>query len=740
MKLRNILFLTVGCLLISKMASAQSALIRQGDKFYDQMAYIQALDFYKKAHLKDSMNQTLALKIAESYRHLNDPENAETWYGKVSENSVMLAEHKLYYAEALSSNGHYQQAQQWFERYAQEIGQDRRIQNRIQGVQQSELFYRNQSFLTVDEAKFNSPQSDFAPAFYDGGIVFTSARHGKGRFAWDGSNYLDLFQQKGEKDIEALSKTINSPYHEGPAVFFDNDTKVVFTRSDFKDKKLGKSQDGVNKLKLFYAEKQKNGKWSKPTLLAFNSAEFSCGHPAIDSDTTLYFVSDMPGGFGGTDLYYCTYRNGQWQNPLNLGENINTEGDEMFPFVWEDQAQQHKELYFASNGHQGLGGLDVFGINISQGTYGHITNLGHPINTSTDDFSLIVDDEEQQSQKRSGYFASNRKEGSGSDDIYHFTSSKPLLDQPKVRGVVTDARDATPIPEANVSLYDAQGNEIATTIADHKGNYSFVVELDQQYEIVAMQEDYLENKTIFATSEKQKIMWEANIVLQKNHDFSLFGLIAESKTNSPIMGVKVALTDNMTGKTVLDMTTGSNGTFSYEMEDKELDERISYQIHLNKEGYLSKVVTFNQQLTNPGKINLHEVLNVQLVKIDIGTDIGALLDLKPIYFDLGKYTIRPDASRELDKIVVIMKDNPGLEIELGSHTDARGSAASNLNLSDRRAKASVKYIISQGISQGRITAKGYGESVLMNRCIDGVSCSEDEHQLNRRTEFKVTKF
>ncbi|MEO0331949.1 MAG: OmpA family protein, partial [Bacteroidota bacterium] len=465
-------------------------------------------------------------------------------------------------------------------------------------------------------------------------------------------------------------------------------------------------------------------------------------HPAIDQDTALYFVSDMPGGFGGTDLYRSNYRDGQWQVPVNLGENINTEGDEMFPFLREAQVQQLKELYFASNGHQGLGGLDVFGINISQGTDGHITNLGYPINTSMDDFSLIVgaNDQTKKGEVTSGYFASNREEGTGSDDIYHFTSLKPLLDQPMVKGVVVDEQNETPIPGAKVILQDEQQNQIASTVADDQGNYSFIVELDEQYEVIAQQSDYLADKTQFSTTEEEKIAWEANVLLRKNHSFSLFGLIAESSTGEPIDGVQVVLTDNMIGKPVLDITTDTKGTFSHSMENKELNDRISYQIRLSKEGYLSKTVTFNSQLTEPGQIDLHEVLNVRLDKIDIGTDIGELIDIQPIYFDLGKYAIRSDAAQELDKIVEIMKENPSLEIELGSHTDARGSASSNLRLSDKRAKASADYIVTQGISQNRIAGKGYGESTLINRCADGVSCSEEEHQLNRRTEFKVTKF
>ena len=741
MKRSTIFFLLVGCLLSAEAARAQSALIRQGDKLYEQMAYIRALSLYEKAYRKDSVDQTLKLKIAESYRHLNDPENAERWYSQVVDDSVATSEHQLYYAEALSSNGKYQQAQRWFERYAREKGQERRIQNRLQGAQQSEVFYRNQSYITISEAPFNSPQSDFAPTFYDSGLVFTSARQGRGRFAWDDSNYLDLYQLEGEDAIEPFSKVINSRYHEGASAFYDNGTKVIFTRSDYQDNKLGNSQDGVNKLKLFYSELQDNGKWSEPTLLSFNSSEYSCGHPTLDSRGTLYFASDMPGGFGGTDLYRSEYANGQWQAPVNLGETVNTEGDEMFPFLWED-----RELYFASNGHRGLGGLDVFGLDISQGTGGYITNLGYPINTSTDDFSLIVEPGDQRNGQKmpsgmpSGYFASNRSGGAGSDDIYHFTSLKPLLDRPTVSGTVADEGNNQPVAGATVILQNDEGKKVATTTTDEQGHYSFPVTFDAQYKAIAQREDYLENQATFSTTDKQKVNWEANITLRKNHDFSLFGLILESNDNTPISGVRVRLTDNMTGEPVLNVTTDTKGSFSYTMAEKELNDRISYQIQLSREGYLSKTLTYNAQLTQPGQINLHEILNVRLDKIDIGTDIGALVDLKPIYFDLGKYVIRPDAAQELNKIVAIMNENPGLEIELGSHTDARGSATSNLRLSDQRARASADYIVSQGIDRTRIVGKGYGESTLINRCADGVTCSEAEHQLNRRTEFKVTSF
>lgn len=723
---------TLICWISVSQVMAQGQLIQKGDRYYQEMAFVQALEYYQKAYKKDSTNQEAKLKMAESFRRLNDPVNAEMWYQQVIHDSIVSQEHKLYYAEALNSNGKYEQAREWYERYLQEKGKERRVMKRIEGIEHQEAFYRNEAYLTVNEADFNSEASDFAPAFYDSSLVIASSRGGQGMFAWDNSSYLDLYRvNPSTTELDLLDKEINSRYHEGTAVFFDQDTKVIFTRSNYQDKKLGRSKEGVNKLKLFYAEKRENGKWSEAVLLDFNSDEYSCGHPAISSDQTLYFASDMPGGFGGTDLYRCEFVNGAWQSPVNLGKNINTEGNEMFPFLYNDQ-----ELYFASNGREGLGGLDVFGLDISEDTEGHITNLGYPINTSGDDFGLIVN-----TDGKSGYFSSNREGGSGSDDIYTFTSGKPLLDQLVVRGVVSDEKEGTVLSGAKVMLTNKKGQQIGETVANKQGEYTFTVDPNTDYELLAEKEEYFEKKADFSTTEpKYQIAWEVDIALLKNYGFSLFGLITENKFSKPIDGVQITLVDNMTGKTVLETNTGQEGSFRYVMEDKKLKDRISYQIKLGKEGYLGKTLTFNSELSKPGQIDLHDVLNVRLDKIDIGMDIGAMANIQPIYFDLGRYNIRPDAAQELDKIVKIMNENPGIEIELGSHSDARGSANSNLSLSDKRAKSSVDYIVSQGISRDRIVGKGYGESQLLNRCADGVTCSEEEHQQNRRTEFKVTKY
>ncbi len=732
MKFVQLIFWVI--LICPYLLSAQNRFVKSGDKQFEKMAFTRALSYYLKAYEKDTSRQEVALKIAESFMKLNDPVKAESWYAKGIENPRKAsAENKFHYAEALSSNGKYEEAKKWYLIYSKEVGDEDRVKHKIKGIENQQAFYKNANFVKIAEVSFNSPQADFSPAFYDTTLVFVSSRDlREDDFAWDDSHYLDLYQvNKNGNIIDKFDDKINSKFHEGPLVFFNRNNKIIFTRNNFLNNKFGKSSKGVNKLKMFYAEKQPDGNWGELIPLPFNSDEYSVGHPAISIDgSVLYFASDMPGGQGGTDLYKSEFKDGQWQKPVNLGSHINTEGEEMFPFLLNDQ-----ELYFASNGHEGLGGLDLQGVNLGKGPDAEIVNLGAPINTKLDDFGMIINQD-----GRSGYFSSNRENGTGNDDIYQFTATKSLLISPMVKGIVKDKQDGTAIARANVSLSDEKGKTVATVLTEKDGSFSFPVELQRNYTLVARQEKYFDEKTSFSTvSTQERTEWESSILLLKDYGFSLVGLISENHSKAPIKDVKIEVIDNMTGEKVMEGVTDGSGTFRYPITNKKLNDRISYQIKLSKEGYLGKSAVFNDKLAQPGEISLHKVLNINLDKIDVGTDIGKLIDVQPIYFDLGKSTIRPDAALELDKIVKIMRENPSIQIELGSHTDARGSAASNMSLSDKRAKASAKYVISKGVNENRIIGKGYGESLIINRCADGIKCSEPEHQENRRTEFKITK-
>jgi len=711
--------------------------VERGDELFNEFSYTSAIEAYKKGlSSSDIPEDSIEVRIAESYRKLNQPEEAVVWYEKALNESQENAnpKHLLHYAEALSSQKKYAEAKKWYELYDNRVAEDSRGDRKLTTLENQKKLYRNESKVSIEKAAFNSETADFAPTMSPEGIVFVSSRASKNPlnavFNWDQSNYLDLFLYADEK-VKRLDKTLNSKLHEGPAVFYEDGNKVIFTRNNHEKGKVKTSEEGITKLKLFIAVRNAEGEWTKPAELPFNSDEYSVGHPAISSDgNTLYFASDMPGGHGGVDIYKSEWTNDQWSAPVNMGNEINTEGNELFPSIHDDN-----DLYFASNGHGGLGGLDIFVTDITKDKIA-VNNVGSPINGPLDDFGLLM-----LSDGLSGYFSSNREGSGNKDDIYAFTASGALVQNYLVKGTVYDKKDKTPVEEALVYLVDDKGTVINTVKTDAEGNYSMPVEQNKSYQLQAGKTEYLKTEDQFATTgDDAKTTWEKDLIISKDYGFSLNGLITDNATNEALSGVTVALIDNLSNETVLQLNTQNDGLLKYKIKNYELDDRISYQLKLEKEGYLAKVLVYNALLDEPGEYNINADLNLGLDKLEIGADIGKLIDIQPIYFDVGKYAIRPDAAKELDKVVEIMNENPGIEIELGSHTDSRGSASSNFRLSDKRAKASADYIISQGIDESRIVGKGYGEQQLINRCSDGVPCSKEEHQLNRRTEFKITKF
>jgi outer membrane protein OmpA-like peptidoglycan-associated protein len=712
--------------------------VERGDQFFHEFAYTSAIEVYKQGLItNDQGNEVISIKIAESYRLLNDPKSAAEWYNKVLvDKPEVEAVYYLNFADALSSEKNYADAKIWYDYYGTLIKNDGRVEKKINTIHTQKELFRNVATVSIKKEEFNGPGADFSPALYAESIVFVSSReNSKGlplTFLWDNSEYLDFYQVNEVGEVSRFSKKLNTKYHEGPMVFFDNNSKVIFTRNNYHKGRIKTDKEGVTKLKMYSSELDKNGvDWVNITPLSINSDEYSVGHPAISSDgTILYFASDMPGGLGGTDLYRSFWKDGNWTEPENLGDTINTEGNELFPFFHND-----KDLYFSSNGHGGLGGLDVFGVDISKGLNGKINNIGAPINSNLDDFGIIL-----QPDGKSGYFSTNRENSLNNDDIYSFTTTEPLIQNYIIKGIVFDKMSKAIISDGLVYLVKDE-KIIAQSKTDSEGNYSFLVKPNTSYELhSSSKNDYLPFKTDIVTIESDKNYWEKNLYLTKDFGFELFIKVTDKQSGEPLKDVAVVVVDNLTDKTVIETSTSASGQESYKIEDKELNDRVSYLIKLSKEGYLSKILTYNAALDQPGSIDLSQSLDLALDKIEIGTDIGKLIDIKPIYFDLGKYNIRKDAGAELDKIVEIMNQNPTWEIELGSHTDSRGSASSNLGLSDKRAKASAQYIIDQGIDGNRIVGKGYGEALLINKCADGVKCSSDEHQENRRTEFKITKY
>jgi outer membrane protein OmpA-like peptidoglycan-associated protein len=497
----------------------------------------------------------------------------------------------------------------------------------------------------IQNLSINSEYSDFAPMFHnENDVVFASANDSSflttRRYKWDNQPYLDLYlgqlneESSDIKNVIKFSKEVNTKYHEAGVTFSSDNTTMYFTRNNY-GKKLKRDSKGINHLKIYQSQKV-DGKWTEATELAFNSDSYSTGHPALSKDgKKLYFASDMPGSIGDSDIFVVdVLEDGSFSSPKNLGPEINTEQKEMFPFI------NGEKLYFSSNGHTGLGFLDIYeAIFDEENGFSEVKNLGKPINSNKDDFSYIINEE-----TKKGFFASNREGGKGFDDIYsfkHLIAEEVTTNINAIAGIVTEVVTGDVMPKALVQLLDENNIKLKEVEIGEDGSFIFE-DLDA------------DTKYILKTNKKTFFVNE----------------------------LKVATTEN--------------DTINVNVAMKKLQEMIAVEDGIRK------------------------------------------LKTEMIHFDFDKSYIREDAGKELDKLIEVMTEYPNMVIKIESHTDSRGSAVYNDYLSEKRAKSTREYIISQGIDANRIeNAIGYGEQQLLNECNGRVACPEGKHYLNRRSEFII---
>ncbi|NQZ75618.1 MAG: OmpA family protein [Ekhidna sp.] len=374
------------------------------DRKFDHFHFAGAAAHYKRT-LEIRMSPKVQLKLADTYRLMNSTTDAEFWYRQAIENKAFASDDDwIHYAQMLKANGKYDRALGIFEKLAHK---EEWIAKKVESLRRRDELFRNEHAYDVQWATFNSSHKDFSPIHRNGQIVFVSGRENSGRkHLWDQSNFLELYTID-EGVVTEFHSNINTSFHEGPSTFFDGGNKMFFSRNNFHRSRMGLSKDGINKLKIYYSESTNGSDWSQPTEFIHNSDEYSTAHPSITDDgKTIYFASDMPGGFGGVDIYKAEFKDGRWSSPQNLGANVNTPRDEMFPFI-----RSNGVLYFSSKGHYGLGGLDLFSYVI--GSNKEAENMGYPVNTNSDDFGISF---YQDTNK--AYFSSNRAGGMGEDDIY----------------------------------------------------------------------------------------------------------------------------------------------------------------------------------------------------------------------------------------------------------------------------------------------------------------------------------
>jgi outer membrane protein OmpA-like peptidoglycan-associated protein len=709
----------------------QTAALKKANKFYGLQAYADAIPLYEKVYKKDSSNKLVLSNLGDCYRLTNNANGQIKCYGNLIKYGKAEPIHKLYYGEALMSNGKSDDAKKYFYEYTA----DSRGKNLSKYSEKYKSYFKNADAYKVDLAPFNSNQNDFCAVKFYNTVVFASSRNKTAwintKHGWTNDSYLNLYTtEKDEKGKDLKPKVfmrdLDSKYNDGPVSFTKDYISVFFTRNNSNAKEI--SKDGTYKLKVLTASLNKNG-FDKVTVLPFNNNNYNCAHPCISADgNTLYFASDMEGGQGGMDIYMVKKdATGAWGKPVNLGDNVNTAGSEVFPFIATNGL-----LYFSSNGHDGLGGLDIYETKIKDDKAGRVYNMGDPVNSKNDDFGVFLNED-----NKTGYISSNRKSGGMDDDIYSFQILREVKRGKEITIITKDKVSGEILPNTKIKV----NNEELTT--NEKAELQTVIEEDLNYNLVVEKDDYFKLEDSVSTKSDPSDTFTKTLTLEKDPKLALVALVTDIKTNAPIEGVKMTLKE-LPSNTIFDtILTPTTGDYRKALKNKKIGDKISYQITLTKQGYLEKSATFIYDIKKPGDININESMDLKIGKALVGTDLGKLIEIKPIYFDLGKSIVRKDAAIELDKVVKVMKEYPGMYIELGSHTDCRGAAAQNTKLSGARAKASAAYIIKNGIAKDRIVGKGYGESKLLNGCMcEGKikpTCSEDEHAKNRRTEFIITK-
>lgn len=669
-------------------------------------------------------NWAMLRLAAESNRLSGNYRKAEFWYEKLHAFSQDTEEDKIAYVQVLRFNNKHKEAQTLIGELVAGGCNSRLLKEYQAQADYVWQLMRDSIRYKVTEVEFNSGMGDFAPAFGRLAdrevILFTSSRRNTGflgrRYGWDGKYFLDCYYSELQDEAShsysrrsrLMKGKLKSFAHDGPLTFSHDGKWVLLTRNSMQKSR----KKEVVRLMLYFIPLDQKGRPGEPKPFVWNNPDYSVGHATMSADgKTLYFCSDMPGGVGGTDIYRCRWENGTWGQPDNLGAPINTPGDELFPYI-----SQQGKLFFASDGHLGLGGLDVFEATGVAGHFTNVTNMGYPLNSHADDFALITD-----STDEFGFFSSNRKDLT--DRIFKTSIRWPefILD-----GIVVDKdENESPIPGARVTVKNITTGEDHSLMADSSGKFYLSLPLHCDFEIVSERENYdLVNKETVSTQNKinsERLPVELGMTLRTIH---FTGIVKDKETGNVLSNARVTLTNLEDGK-ISSFMTDSAGAFSC-----DLMRNCDFKLVSGHKGYV--------ELTETMETRLYKGKNKRMDLLMSKIHVGDVFAVKDIYYDYNKATLRDSSKLELNKLATFLIEN-SIKVELSSHTDSRGSDSYNKSLSQRRAQSCVNYLIQQGVPATHIIAKGYGETRLVNRCANGVVCDEIEHQQNRRTEVKILK-
>ena len=573
---------------------------------------------------------------------------------------------------------------------------------------------KDTSDFKVNDFRSMSRGEEFGAVPYGNGLVFVTSEFSSGFLArkdsWTNDNYYELtflddasvpyqeftlIDKIQNKDI--WNEIEHTHTHDGPISFNSDFSQALLTRNFEELDTIARVKYSRLQLLLF----KKNGEeWVQDETFNFNDKHFSTGHGAFDNSGNIVFASDRPGGMGGADLYEVSFKDGKWSNPVNLGEKINTTSDEVFPFYAKDGT-----LYFSSKGWAGMGGMDVFMATKKNNP----ENLGIPINTPSDDFAFYID-----TDSGNGYLSSNRHEHR--DQIYEI--SIPVFDiQVEIQLLTCDNK---PVENGSIEIINKTQNFTSNVQTNKEGKALFKPKMKDEL-VIAFQ-----GNEIYSQSESKPFVAKSEgkfpISLQTNYLKSTQLVTMLDENGKPIVGGIIELKSE--DKSVKKASTDKSGVYTWTRLNTEIIETT----------ILCNAINYEDQKINNNNLNCNTSQSYKVNMQKMSTE--NFIELGLILYDFDKYFLRPEGKIELDKLVSYMKERPTLIVELSSHTDCRGSDSYNIELSQNRAQSCVDYIIEKGIEKNRIVAKGYGETNLVNQCSDGIECSPEEHQENRRTELK----
>lgn len=726
--MKGIYIVTVLCF-CSVFAFGQNT--KRADKAFEMAEYYKAIEEYTLLldQIQEPAQKSLIrYRIAESYRRMNYVEKAEKYYVEAIKAGFMSPEIYMGYGISLLKQGKYEEAGKAFETYKRSSPGDKYVDILLASVAFAKANQTvNPNFVLQPLETLNTQGSEYGIAYFNDALIYASTGN---PYSFDksgekkknteislrtGQGYSKFYMSvpiNGQYETGELAVGLNSKEKTNQGTFSYDPTAGLgyYTRCEGKD----------NNCYIYFAE-FKNNQWKEKDRLLIESRKMAIAHPFITPDgRRIYFTSAMEGGYGRADLWYMDkLPDGKWSKPINLGREVNTIGNEYFPFVAGDY------LFFASDGHPGYGGLDIFASKIDGNIHGPVVNIGLPFNSSADDLNLIM-----RLDLEEGMLVSSRRNEKSSDDIFKFKGFPSAI---IASGRLYDSVSNEGLVGVAVEVISGGKTVDKLTTAD-SGRYSFYVSPATKYELKTAPEGFNPTSRTYTSPEERFASakdWNLSVTSSEAY---ISGIVTTYKIDQktkkrtdfgPKGGVVIALEVN--GKQVKIIRSKANGEYRF----GDIKENTHYTVkavlpnHFVDSKNLSvgkiiRSIDFNKASGHDMNLALEEIPKEEI-------------NIENIYYDFGKATLRPEAEAELDRLIIMLNKNPQLNIQISSHTDAKGSVKSNDKLSEDRAKSVVDYLIRKGVSSARLQSKGYGKRQLLIKNAK----TEEQHQINRRTTFKI---